>query len=330
MLNYKTYVRVVLLLLITVFGGTFLYTFLYAKYYPIPLTHRISLDAKLMFIRDMPNRDDIDTIIVGSSIGLNNVQGAVLENSSQIIDHVINLSSFSMEVSHWEQIWELLTLFPNAKRVIYSTQSLDFTQGSQFSQFDLEFARQYTYLGKNSINLIYAFYAYKYFLQDLERHWIWQEKYMSNNKFTYIGFDRTGSAPLHIYGKDIIKRRWINPYVADTTEESYQALDRIVKKTQQYGMKFYLVLQPYRKPLVKKDKHLRDILEYFHNRAKKTVTTNGATVINLFDALPLDDKYFADRIHLNDQGSILTSEKIADFVDENELHKKTSMEPRNE
>jgi hypothetical protein len=271
-----------------------------------------------MFIRDIPDRENIDTIIVGSSIGLNNISGVALERSSKKIKHVVNLSSFSLEVTHWEQIWDLLSLFPNAKRVIYTAQSLDFTEGSNLRKFNIDFAKKYINLGKNGTDIKYALYAFKYFTQCVERQLEWQKRFMSNNKFTYLDFDYTGSALLNIYDDDIVEKRWNNPYVADTTNESFLALERIVKKTKEKGIEFYLAIQPYRLLLVKNDKHLQNILEHFHHNASKTVLKSGGKVINLHKKLNLSDEYFADRIHLNNKGSIIVAQEIGPFIDNNE------------
>ena len=319
MLKYKIYVKRLSLLILAIFGGVFIYIYIYAKHYPIPLFHRISLDAKMMFIRDMTNKKDIDTIIVGSSIGLNNLQGIILEKSSKKVKHVLNLSSFSMEVTHIEQIWDLISLFPNVKRVIYSAQSLDFTGESTFEKTDIDFIKDYINLDPNSINLKYSFYAYKYFLQCVERQWEWQKERMAHNKFSNIDFDHTGSAPLHIYGDDIIKARCTNHYVAKTNEESYAALARIIKKAEKDNIKFYFIAQPYREALIKEYKHIQENISYFQNRSQKVVLENNAYFLNFHKKLQLGDEYFADRMHLNDKGSIITTKALAKFIDENEL-----------
>lgn len=318
----KTYVKILTALLLGIFGGTFLYIYIYAKNYPIPLFHRISLDAKMMFIRDKANKTHIDTIIVGSSIGLNNVQGIILEESSKKVEHVLNLSAFSMEVTHIEQIWELISLFPNVKRIIYSSQSLDFTEESTFEITDIDFVKGYLDLAPKSINLLYSFYAYKNFIQCIERRWEWQKRYMAHNKFSNIDFDRTGSAPLHIYGKDIIEARCINPYVAKTKDGSYASLQRIIKKAEKKNIKFYFVTQPYREALMKEHKHIQENISYYQMRSQNVVLSNNAYFLNLHTKLQLGNEYFADRMHLNDKGSIITSEAIAKFIDEKESHYK--------
>lgn len=318
MLKYKTYVKILSMLLIAIFGGTFIYVYIYAKSYPIPLFHRISLDAKMMFIRDMTNKKDIDTIIIGSSIGLNNLQGIILEKSSEKVKHVLNLSSFSIEVAHIEQIWDLISLFPNVKRVIYSAQSLDFTGETTFQKTDIDFVKGYTDLTPGSINLKYSFYTYKYFLQCVERQWIWKETHMTNRKFSNLDFDHTGGAPLHIYGNDIIKARCTNHYVAKTNEESYLALQHIIKKAEKDNIKFYFIAQPYREALIKEHKHIQENISYFQNTSQKVVLENNAYFLNFHTKLQLGDEYFADRMHLNDKGSVLTTLEIAKYIDANE------------
>ncbi len=141
---------------------------------------------------------------------------------------------------------------------------------------------------------------------------------MTNNNFTYLGFGHTGSVPLHIYEDDIIKKRWDNPWVTPTKKESYIALKRILKKSDKDNIIFYLAIQPYRGALVKKDKHLREILMYFHENSKKIILNNGGNFLNLHEKLQLSDDFFADRIHLNDKGSVIIAQEIGKFIDANE------------
>ncbi len=304
-----------------VFGGAYIYIYIYAKSYPIPIFHRISLDAKLMFLRDMKDKEHIDTIIIGSSIGLNNIQGIVLEESSVKVKHALNISAFSLVVMQVEQFLEIISLFPNVSRVIYSAQFPDFELPLVFENYDIDFAKKYINLDKGSIDITYSFYAYKYFTKCLERHNRWSEL-MKNNRYTYLGFDRTGSAPLHVYGNDISKRRWETPHSASPIKESYLSLERMVKKTKKDGIKFYFVIQPYRASLVKKSEHVRSTLISFDQDAKKTVLHNGGKFLNLHKQLHLSDDYFADRTHLNDKGSAATAEAIGQFIDQSEVLKK--------
>ncbi len=318
MLKYKTYVKIVSLAFISIFGTTSIYSYIYAKNYPIPLFHSMSIDTKMMFIRDMNKKENIDTIIIGSSIGLNNVQGIVLEDSSEHIKHVLNLSGFGVSTMQAEQLLELTSLFPNLEKVIYSAQFPDFSEFLIFENYDVDFVKDYIKLGKNHINFKYSFYTYKYFIDVVTKPWNWKEKYMSNRKFSYLGFDRTGSAPLHMYGDDIIRYRWETPHNLSPIKENYLALERIVKKVKKQGVNFYFVIQPYRIPLVKKSKHVRKTLESFDQATKKIIIPNGGKLLNLHKSLYLHDDYFADRTHLNDKGSAITAKAIGKFIDKSE------------
>jgi hypothetical protein len=150
----------------------------------------------------------------------------------------------------------------------------------------------------------------------IKRHIIWDDKHQQSNKYTYLGFDHTGSVPLHIYGKDIIKTRWIfSSWFPHHNPKAYKALERIIKTTQKRNLKFYLVHQPYRYSLVKKHAKLQEELSWFDKRVKKIMNKNNATFLNLNTHLSIKDKYFADRSHLNEKGSVLIAKEVGKFID---------------
>jgi len=318
MFKYKTYIKILSLALIAIFISTFVYLNTYTRNFPIPLLHHMSLDAKMMFIRDMDNKENIDTIIIGSSIGLNNVQGVILEESSEHAKHVLNLSGFGLVTIQVEQILELTSLFPNLERIIYSAQFVDFSRSLIFENYDVDFIKDYIKLGKNGISLKYRFYTYKHFIEYIKNIWKWEETYMSNGKFAYLNFDHTGSVPLQIYGNNIIQYRWETPHAVSPLKENYLALERVVKKIKQQGINFYFVIEPYRLPLVIQSKHIRKTLESFDIVTKNIIISNGGKILNLHKSLHLNDNYFADRTHLNDKGSAVTAEAIGKFIDKNE------------
>ncbi len=299
-----------------IFGGAFLYLYVFSKTYPLPILNRISLDAKIKFIRDKIDIDTVDTIIVGSSIGLNNIQGDILEKSSIKCQSVLNLSGFELRASQVEQILELITVFPNLKRVIYSAQFSDFSESAILEDYDSNLIKRYitdTLSYKDDISIL--FHSYQNIYSCIQRNWNWKEKHMANNKFSYLGFDHTGSVPLHIYGQDIIKSRWEVPHSSKQNNRSYLALDRISKKIKSREIKLFFIMQPYRIQLVKQFKHVRSTMQYFENNIKKIVLKNNGKFLNLHNKLHLSDNYFADRSHLNDKGSAISAETIGKLID---------------
>lgn len=316
MLNPKNYLKILFLLLGTVFLGAFVYLYFYAKTYPLPITNRVSLDAKIKFIKENVARDKIRTIIIGSSIGLNNIQGKVLEENCNSCASVLNISFLELRATQAEQMMELLTLFPHLKRVIYSVQFSDFSAPATIDDFNPKLIKKYitnemSYIDKITL----AGHTYKNVLNCIDRQWNWEKKHMADNKFSYLDFDHTGSAPLKIYGKDIIKSRWEIAHPDTQDESSFQALERMAKKLDKSYMDFYVVLQPYRTPLIDEFKHLKPTMEKFSKRVENILSQSNGTFIDIHNALHLGDDYFADRSHLNDKGSLLVSEAIAKLID---------------
>lgn len=319
MLKYKIYVKRLSLLLLAVFGGAFIYIYIYAKNYPIPLFHRISLDAKMRFIKDMSDRDRIDTIIVGSSIGLNNIQGIVLEDSSKKVKHVLNLSALGLHATHIEQLSELFSLFPNIKRLIYSAQFEDWSEAFLFDDKEVDFARGYIQLERGSIDLIYTFYTFKHLIEFSKNHWKWEKKYAHNNTNHGLSFDRTGSVPLNMYGDDINHKMFASPPLTTRLrKEDFLALERIIKGLQSKNIRFYFVAEPYRQYMIDKYEDIRIAREKFIQKTEKITLNYGGKFIDLHKKLHLGDTYFADREHLNSNGSILTAKEIAAFIDTSE------------
>jgi hypothetical protein len=151
----------------------------------------------------------------------------------------------------------------------------------------------------------------------IERQRVWEDKHMQNNHFEYLGFDKTGSVPLHIYGDDIIGHRWKNPHPGVMHGESFQAVARMADRANQKNIKFYLAHQPYRKGIYESNEHVRGAMGYFDKKVREVFSKIDGKLIVLQNA-NLGDEYFSDRTHLNDKGSVLISEVVAKFIDTNE------------
>jgi len=316
LLTYKNYVKTLFIILMTLLVIATAYAYYFAKNYPLPITNRMSFDAKITFIKENIDIAKIDTIIVGSSIGLNNVQGLTLEQSSKKIQGVLNLSVYEATPTQIEQVLELSSVFPNLKRIIYSAQYSDFAYAGKLKEYDPVFIK--AYLGDSlSLKEKLAFYFNScknvFFL--IRREWNWGAKYMQANQFTYLGFDASGSVPLRIYGKDIIKHRWENPHSNKQSKHAYSALDRMSKRAKKEGVDFIFVMQPYRQPLYENYKHVKLVMRDFSNKTEKIMKKNGGSFVNLHKKLNLSDKYFADRSHLNYEGAVIGSKAIGEFVD---------------
>lgn len=309
------YLKILFSILGIILAMTVVYAIDFSKKYPLPITNRISFDAKLKFIREHIDTDAVDTIIVGSSIGLNNIQGTYLEKASEKCKNVLNLSIYEATTLQVEQLLKLTDAFPHLKRIIYSAQYSDFPHLNVLKDYDPKFLIKYIRHELNPIEeQAVRLRACNNISFCMKREAEWEEKHMQNNKFEYLGFDASGSVPLHIYGKDIINHRWRMPQPGIMHPKSFEAVYRMAKRAGEKKVKFYLAHQPYRQPLYDKHKKVRDAMAYFDKRINDIFTEVEGTLIVLQD-LHLSDDYFSDRTHLNDKGSILTAEAIATFID---------------
>jgi hypothetical protein len=291
----------------------------FSKNYPLPIVDHVSLDAKLKFIRERVNIKEIDTIIVGSSLALNNVQGVILEEQSTKCKHVLSLTAWSIGPAEVEQLLELVPVFPKLKRIIYSAQFTSFNFGSKFKKFDSDFLKKYI---SNSLNpLEYSIFianACKDISFCKNREKVWDEKYMDNKKYSYLDFDHTGSAPLNVYGKDITPSRWDRADGSTQNPLALKALHRMADKANKNNIKFYLIQQPYRQAMIDKHQNVAKIMKVFPVMIGNILKKYNGVFFNLHEKLHLSDAHFADRSHLNDKGSRVGTEEIAKFIDKSE------------
>jgi len=291
----------------------------FVRHYPVPITDHISLDAKIKFIRENIDPDKVDTLILGSSIGLNDIQGTYLEQYSKKAKYVVNLSVYGATTLEVEQLFELRKAFPNLERIIYSVQYSDLPHEWMFQSYKPKLLISYMRHELSFVSYIrLLFHACNNIFFCITRQNEWQEKHMQSNKFEYLGFDRTGSVPLHIYGKDIISHRWRLPQPGIMSPKSFAAIERMTLKSKQENIVFYVAHQPYRKPLYVQYESVRNAMHYFDTNIEKIFDkTNSGFLIKL-QTLGLDDRFFSDRTHLNDKGSVKTAKYIACYIDKTE------------
>jgi len=317
-MHIKTYLKILFVFVFLIITLAIGYAYYFSKHYPLPITDRISMDAKLKFVRENIDVDKVDTMIVGSSIGLNNIQGEALEKASSKINSVVNFSVYEATTLQAEQLTHLSNTFPNLKRIIYSAQYSDFPHARKYEDFH---PKRYTKYMRGELNIIQEwlifFRACRNIVFCIERQRMWEDKHTKDNRFEYLGFDKTGSVPLNIYGKDIIGHRWKNPHPGIMHGESFNAVARMADRANSKNIKFYLAHQAYRKGIYESNEHVRKAMAYFDIKVAEVFSKIKGELIVLQD-VGLGDEYFSDRTHLNDKGSNRISEVIGKFIDSKE------------
>ena len=318
-LTDKTYLKWLFLSLAVILVASLLYASFFIRHYPLPITGRISFDAKLRFIRERIDRGSVHTLIVGSSIGLNNVQGMVLEEHCEQCRNVLNLSVYEASALEVEQVLELRDLFPHLERVVYSAQFPDFAVPARFEAYHPNLIRKYLDNGFTPTGYArFLFELCQNIFYCIRRQWDYLRKHSRNNQFGYLGFDRTGSVPLHIYGDDIIRSRWEQPHWTKQSPENYRALERIAKTLHNKNIRFYFVVQPYRRALIERYPQIRSTLNSFVEKSGAILSREKGYLLDLNEILVLDDSHYADRSHLNEKGSRVATEVIAEFIRKSE------------
>jgi len=299
----------------------FAYAVWFNLHYPLPLSDHISLDAKVRFVREKIDPDQVDTVVLGSSIGLNNLLGTVLERNATVVKKALNLSVYGATATQVEQLMDLTKAFPHLKRIIYSAQYSDFPHPWKLKDYRPALLRRY--MRKELGPWRYAEMFFKAtvnipFLINRQKEWV--PKHQQPNKFESLLFDASGSVPLHIYGKDIIPHRWRLPHPGIMHPESFRAVARMAARAKARGIRFYVVHQPYRKGLYDTHPKVRSAVAYFDKRIKEALKPYNGILITT-QQLDLADRYFADRTHLNDSGSPVVSAYVARQLDKIETEK---------
>ena len=320
MLSNKKYLKILFIILGTIVSTTVGYSVYFSKHYPIPLIDHISFDAKMQFIREHIDINKIDTIVVGSSLALNNVQGAYLEKNSNKCQHVLNLSVWSVDAPQVEQLLKLTEGFSNLKRIIYTGQFTSFNFANEFKNFDGDFIKRYISHELNPIEYsIFILNACKDISFCAQRQRTWAQEHGRNNTFGYLGFDHTGSVALNIHGKDIVQKRWTKTDGATQNPYALKTLSRIAKMAYDRKVRFYFIQQPYRQAQIDKFEHIQKIMKTFPKQTIKILNEYDGIFFNLHEKLHLNDDFFADRSHLNDKGSKVVAEEIGKFIDKIEV-----------
>ncbi len=325
----KLYVK----LFLSLFGLLLLlasgYIYYFYKHYPIPITNRISFDAKLKFIREHIDPDKVDTIIVGSSIGMNNILGSVLQKNSKEVRYALNLSVYEATALEAEQILELSDAFPNLKRILYSVQYSDLPHPYTYKDYDPETLKKYIRHDLSPLAFLkLVFQACNNLPFCYERAKKWEQEHMQPDQFTSLIFDKSGSVPLEIYRKEKVGGRWHIPHPGVMHPKSFQAIARMIEKAKKKGICFYVVHQPYRTPLYEKHAPVRGALEYFDKHIRAIIKNEKWGALIRIQPLFMDDSHFADRTHLNIKGSTKVSKYVAQKIDTIEKEKPCSLQER--
>ena len=313
MMTGKTWIKSYFGILGLLFISAYLFIIAAEASYPLRITDSISFDEKLRFLKQTNRLSESDAVVVGSSMGLINLHGEVLENRSDKINTLANLSSWGVSTLQLEQILQLIEDQNKIKYVIYPTQVLDYSFDKRIPYNDDDFAEIKKYINNeftlflynrvflNAFNFLKAFYNFKSYHQ-------------VENTYPSLLFDRTGGIVYKIYGDNIDQERWNDDRVFGLNKKNFAALSRISAKLSARNIKFIVVTTSLRLPILAASPEFLNQYQEYNLKMKQRAEEDGFHYLNLHEQLALSDDYFADSAHMNAEGAALVAQKVAEYI----------------
>ena len=276
---------------------------------PIPLrfSNSISYDVKLNFLRNSNFLEGTNTLVIGSSMALNNIDGPDIEEEVSKVSKIANLASWGLQTSEVLQLIKLINL-DEIKYVVFSTQYLDFEEARRSKIDDAEVK---SYLNNEFILSPYVT-TLTSIPTNISNYFNYSSTYLDPHKYTYLDYDKTGGSNIDLTKNEIDKERWDNrtkvKYKLD--EACFTAFSELSLLLKEKGIKLIVLTTPYRKAIMEDNTNLPDIYNQYVQKLEVLAKTDGFTYFNTHDSLNLDDSYFIDALHLNKKGSKLVSDEI--------------------
>jgi hypothetical protein len=283
--------------------------------YPLPVFNHVSLDAKLRFLNRTDRTMSADTIIIGSSVGVDNINGVLLEDLSRSSHEVLNYSAWGLNPVQIEQLLPVILDNRNIQRIIYAVLPGDFTRGDPFGNYDERIIRNYIY---NTLSVFDRLFLLNKAANNHRTYWKtirdWQEKYQNERVKTSLLFDRTGGVMLNIHDVDHELSKQHTDY-KQPDDAAFQALERIMQTLAARNIRLYFAVMPQHQEPPEKDVKLAANISVFNERARNIVQFNQGYFLDMHELMELMGKYFVDRVHLNDEGASAVAEMLASVVD---------------
>ena len=298
---------IILFFIAIILIGVVLQLFLTIKNIPLRFSNSISADAKLDFIYKKNLLKDADTLVFGSSMALNNINGITLENESKKIHKVANMASWGLDIGQNLKLLQLINL-QNVKRIILSTGYSDFNVKHDYN-FDYKSIEDILH---NHFTLQPYFIRFTTAMKNIEKYYYYEELYHNVHSYKSLVFDRTGSANLDFMQKDINKKRWNNNafLLNSLLDSSFNALIKIAKICRNYHIEFIVVTSPIRISILNENPNIRKNIETMTHKLKVISRKENFTYIDTHTKFKCKGLCFVDSEHLNKNATIIYTNLI--------------------
>ena len=314
-MNARTWTRRLFVSATLVVGVIYCLLYILSFTYPLPVFSHVSLDAKLKFLSQTDRTMTADTIIMGSSVGVDNINGVLLEELSPVAHEVLNYSAWGLNPVQIEQLLPVVLDNSNIRRIIYAVTPGDFTRSDPLGGYDERLVRKYIY---NRLSVFDHLFLLNKAANNHRAYWKtiqnWKTRLQNEHIVTSLLFDRTGGVALNIHDVDHKSSDKPADY-RQLDDAAFQALERIMQVVAGRNIRLYLVVTPQRRESLDEDADQAANFSLFIERARKIVQSNQGYFLDLHARMELEDKYFVDNLHLNDEGASAVAEMLAGIVE---------------
>lgn len=279
----------------------------------LPAQHfsgNVSVNEKIRWLK--ARGQNCDTLVIGSSMALNNVDFHELEAIG--LRHITNAGAWSLGVPQTLRLLEILLASCKPATVIYPVYYGDFDQQDVGS--DVDFDRVAAYVGRKDKGERLLDYLVEIDPYDLVGDFLKARKKAPLGRTVYdaLQFDASGAVLLSSQNFHIKQRRWEGyRYNAIRVQEgSFSALREVADLARKSGIRLVVAETPLRAPSIPvlgRNSYLR-----WRERVREICERNGSLFIQAPAASDFDDFLFADYAHLNENGAQLWTRRLASVL----------------
>ncbi len=280
---------------------------------PLRFTKSISYDAKIKFIKQKLDQRQYDTYVLGSSMALNNIDSAVVENTAGAA--VLNLASWGMGTSESLQLLQFLDL-SGIRRVIYASQYFDYVGEVDKVLYPDELTRYFEGL--------FPYKAYFFNIARLPQN-LWDtldlERRYTDNRSQNLLFDANGDVNFDKHRFRIDPKRWSKIPGVPTVplgDEYFKHLVAMHEFLRAQNIELVVVTNPFRGHLLQQQS--AEFQEFFAEHIaylQKLAGERGFVYVNAHDQLRLADDFFVDPTHLNSIGAEKVTRLVVERMEQN-------------
>ncbi|MEN9709092.1 MAG: hypothetical protein RIQ68_1500 [Pseudomonadota bacterium] len=272
---------------------------------PPKFSGNVAFNEKIRWARTKLQAQECDTLVLGSSIALNNVDAQALESASG--HKVMNLGTWGLEIAGSAKLFDALVNVCTPKRVILPIYYGDFAFSPEAAIPEAPILTDYLRSENSSAIFHYIRHGDLFGLWKNYRA-IKRYRSVGPTNYQHLVFDHLGSALLACDGFKVDAQRW-NGYQKRTAHiepEAIKAFDAFLESAQRFGVKVTVAETPMRA-------QAREALQASLHKWRETLTKTAAKRGAHFLPPPSDfgDELFADYTHLNACGAQAWTRLIA-------------------